>query len=86
MNSQWLTASDLATTLQVSTAHINAMARRGELPSVSLGRIRRFAPDVLDHLRGQLQTDAAKALVAQARKAEKLAMTLANVPDEFPGV
>lgn len=37
-----LTADDVATALQCSKAQVFALAGRGEIPSVKIGRLRRF--------------------------------------------
>ncbi len=42
-----LTATQVAKILQVSTAHVYVMAKRGVLPSVQFGRVVRFDEDEL---------------------------------------
>ena len=43
-----LTATQVAKILQVSTAHVYILAKRGELPSVQFGRVVRFDEDEID--------------------------------------
>jgi len=43
-----LTATQVAKILQVSTAHVYVLAKRGRLPSVQFGRVVRFDEDEID--------------------------------------
>lgn len=47
MGLRLLTAQDVAVRFQVPVSWIYTAARNGDLPSVSLGRYRRFHPDDL---------------------------------------
>lgn len=43
-----LTAEEVADRLQVTGAWVREMARRGEIPSLKLGRYRRFSAEAID--------------------------------------
>jgi excisionase family DNA binding protein len=43
-----LTAEDLAERWQVPKAHVYALARRGDIPVIELGKYKRFHPDAID--------------------------------------
>jgi excisionase family DNA binding protein len=48
MREQLLTADDLAARWQVKPAHVYALARRGEIPTVRLGKYVRFRLDAIE--------------------------------------
>lgn len=43
-----MTAEEVADRLQVTVAWVREMARRGEMPSLKLGRYRRFSAEAID--------------------------------------
>lgn len=48
MTERLLTAEDVAELLGVSTSWVYAASRRGELPTVTLGRYRRYRPEAVE--------------------------------------
>jgi excisionase family DNA binding protein len=48
MTERLLKAEQLAERWQVSKAHVHALARRGEIPYIQLGRYRRFSLDAIE--------------------------------------
>lgn len=66
--SQLLTADELATRWQVPKAHVYRLAREGQIPTVTLGRYRRFrAGDVAEFEQAGGTSSADKAVYAEAQ-------------------
>jgi excisionase family DNA binding protein len=64
-----LTAEQLADRWQVPVGQVYALARRGEIPTVKLGRYRRFAPEAIEHFeRGELASASGRAYDGPRRK------------------
>jgi excisionase family DNA binding protein len=60
MSGQLLTADQLAERWQVPTSHVYRLARDGRIPTVELGRYRRWRLDAIEQYENSCTNTAAK--------------------------
>jgi excisionase family DNA binding protein len=64
MSGQLLTADQLAERWQVPTSHVYRLARDGRIPTVELGRYRRFRLDAIEQFEKSFTNNSIKEAAA----------------------
>ncbi len=64
MSAQLLTAEQLAARWQVPTSHVYRLAREGRIPTVELGRYRRWRLDAIESYEQSFGTTTTKEATA----------------------